>query len=63
MAIFDDPFTFMIECDGEPVAGADNVIAANRAYDALIPQYPSDRILTIRQRGRVLRTTAPRTRD
>ncbi|MGR6430447.1 hypothetical protein ACU5AY_05955 [Rhizobium sp. PAMB 3174] len=57
--LFDDPFTFMVEeldRNGKAVerlAGADNIIAARAAFNALVVQY-GDRPFILRHRGRII---------
>ncbi|MBB4066771.1 hypothetical protein GGR23_003989 [Gellertiella hungarica] len=62
--VYDDPFNFMIELlddNGkavEALGGANNGIAAKRAFESLVEQYGPGAVICIRQRGRVLRTLA-----
>lgn len=62
--VFDDPFTFMIEVvdsDGnvtETLGGANNGLAAKRAYESYVEQYSSNSVICIRQKGRIIAKAA-----
>jgi len=64
MNLYDDAFTFAIDtvdADGkrkEKLAGANNICAANRAFDELRFHFNPGQILLLRQRGRVIRREA-----
>ena len=55
-----NPFTFMIELVREDdsvreqIAGAENVVVAQAAFEALPPFYGKDQILRIRQGSRIM---------
>lgn len=61
MNLYDDAFTFAIDAvdaDGkrkERLAGANNIFAANKAFDELLFHFNPGEILLLRQRGRVIR--------